>query len=309
MTRALRFLSSAAAGATLLLIIVGGIVRVSGSGLGCPDWPTCHGGAIPPPVSPALIEFSHRALALLVTLLVAGVAAVALARLRHRRGILALVAGTLLLLGAQVALGAVVVERELLPYLVAAHLATALALLALIVVIAATTGRAGRAGARLSLDRYAALALGAGLLGYTLLLSGALVTASAPLACPGWPLCGGRAVDVLASPIHLLHRLLGGLMLAALLALAVRAPGARPDDRELTSLLWTASGLLVGQVLVGAVVALERGIPVATGLHLAVAAAFWATLVAGITAALVPQEAGAAAKERPPAAAHGRREG
>ncbi|MBX6772335.1 MAG: COX15/CtaA family protein, partial [Chloroflexi bacterium] len=277
----------------------------SGSGLGCPDWPTCHGGAVPPPASSAIIEFSHRALALLVTLLVVGVAAMALIQLRHRRGTLVLVTGTLFLLGAQVALGAVVVERELQPYLVAVHLATALALLALTVVIATTVSRAGASSARIYLDQYAVLALGAGLLGYVLLLSGALVTASAPLACPGWPLCGG-ATGALVVPIHLLHRLLGVLMVVMILVLAIRAPEARPDDRGLMRLLRATGALLIGQVLIGAVVALERGAPVATGLHLAVAAAFWASLVAAVTAALVSREAGPAAPSWAPTKAHGR---
>ena len=44
-----------------LQIALGGVVRVSGSGLGCPDWPLCHGRPYPPADAHAIIEYSHRA--------------------------------------------------------------------------------------------------------------------------------------------------------------------------------------------------------------------------------------------------------
>ena len=57
--------------------------RATGSGLGCPDWPTCHGGIVPPQEQEALIEFSHRFVAALVGVLVIATAVFAW---RHFRG-------------------------------------------------------------------------------------------------------------------------------------------------------------------------------------------------------------------------------
>src|SRR5579871_6018983 len=45
---------------TYILIIMGAVVRASGSGLGCPDWPLCYGRVVPPGQTPAMIEYSHR---------------------------------------------------------------------------------------------------------------------------------------------------------------------------------------------------------------------------------------------------------
>ncbi len=66
------------ASATYLLIVAGGVVRVSGSGLGCgikgQDWPLCHGRLVPPADLATVIEFSHRMLATLSTCLVVALA-------------------------------------------------------------------------------------------------------------------------------------------------------------------------------------------------------------------------------------------
>ena len=45
---------------SFIQITLGGFVRASESGLGCPDWPLCHGQIIPPIEFHTLIEYSHR---------------------------------------------------------------------------------------------------------------------------------------------------------------------------------------------------------------------------------------------------------
>src|SRR4051794_38915603 len=61
--RALRLvhgLSIAAAAATYLLILIGGLVHGTGSSLACPDWPTCYGTMMPKMEGGVLVEHSHR---------------------------------------------------------------------------------------------------------------------------------------------------------------------------------------------------------------------------------------------------------
>src|SRR5215472_16540423 len=121
---------------TWVLIVVGGVVRVSGSGLGCPDWPTCHGQLVPPLVLQAIIEYSHRFTAGIVSVAVLATAILAWARFRHYAWVVVPASYAVLLLVVQSALGAVTVELELTPALVTAHLGTALAFFATTVVTA-----------------------------------------------------------------------------------------------------------------------------------------------------------------------------
>src|SRR5256885_2622851 len=65
-----RALSVATAVATYALVVLGGVVRVSGSGLGCPDWPLCHGRLLPPLDLHSIIEYSHRTTASLASTLI-----------------------------------------------------------------------------------------------------------------------------------------------------------------------------------------------------------------------------------------------
>src|SRR5712691_13134211 len=72
--RAYRGLAVATAVSAYLLILLGGLVRITGAGLACPDWPLCRGRVIPPPDSLVLIEWSHRFVASIVGLLTLAVA-------------------------------------------------------------------------------------------------------------------------------------------------------------------------------------------------------------------------------------------
>ena len=106
-TGLLRRLAWAGSGFALGLIVLGGIVRITGSGMGCGDhWPRCNGEWFPPLDLPTLIEIGHRWAAALVSLLVLGVAAVALKRHRSEPALRnpALLAAVILVI--QVLLGA-----------------------------------------------------------------------------------------------------------------------------------------------------------------------------------------------------------
>jgi protoheme IX farnesyltransferase len=117
--------------ATFLLIAVGGLVRATDSGLGCPDWPRCFGRLTPPPNLHAWIEHSHRLVAAAVIVLV-GLTAVAAWRTRQARTVRWATIGAVVMVLAQAVLGAIVVWAKLEAESVTLHLATALALVALL---------------------------------------------------------------------------------------------------------------------------------------------------------------------------------
>jgi protoheme IX farnesyltransferase len=269
--------------ATFLLIVVGGVVRVSGSGLGCPDWPTCHGQIIPPLVLQAIIEYTHRFVAGLVSVLIAVTTAVAWARYRQYKWIVVPAGLSVILLVVQVALGAFTVELELMPGLVSAHLDNALALFAAITVAAAGARWATESHRRFRVDGYAGLALLTAALTFVLMGIGSYVTESnAAYACAGWPLCGSGLQLPVDGPssVNLLHRAVGGFVVVSFLALLIRAPGARPNEKTLKGQLYGGLVLLIAQIAIGAGVVLWRIPPMTALLHLTVAALFWGDVVA-----------------------------
>jgi heme a synthase len=111
------------------IVFTGAAVRLSGSGLGCPDWPKCYGRTIPPLGLHTVIEFGNRVITGLVGFVVIAAAVLAFFRRPYRRHLAVL--GVLLPLGVvgQAVLGGLVVTYDLNPYLVMGHFILSMLLL------------------------------------------------------------------------------------------------------------------------------------------------------------------------------------
>lgn len=284
--RALLVLTALAIG---LLTAWGALVRTTGSGLGCPDWPLCH-GRIFPPLSDlaAWLEWIHRLLAASVTPLLALSGLIAWRRER-RPDLYRPLAWALGLLFGQALLGGVTVILELPPTIVAIHLAMAMIILAL-VLVAAVRAHAPWASRPPPTDleavRPAAAAVrGIGMVGlalFALALVGASVTGSgASWACSDWPLCTGGVLwpgDLLGR-VHMFHRVLALGVGIALGGLALALSGRREIPRGVFYWILAAFALYIVQIGLGAI-NLRMGFPAAlNALHLGLAAAIWAAVV------------------------------
>ena len=309
--------------ATFVLVIVGGVVRLSDSGLGCGPagsgfngWPLCKGDLVPGLELNAIIEYSHRALASVVGVLMIALAVVAVRRLRRSHP--TVVRASLACVGLVVAqglLGAATVELNLDAALVAAHLGLAMILLGLLLYMARSTRPpaggegAGPAGGARSLRLLAASATAAVLL--TIVAGGyvagtekygrtdQVVGTGAHYACGNdFPACNGSFMpfgQTTMADIHLTHRAFMYLASALVVALAVATLRRRRGTREAAQAV-RAVGLLTLQVLLGA---LNVWIPELTEAlilaHLTVATMLWMSLTA-LTVALAPAPSASAAR-------------
>src|SRR5262245_42713912 len=168
--------------ALALIVLTGAAVRLTGSGLGCPDWPKCYGGTVPPLETHAVIEYGNRLLTGFVGLAV--IAASVLAWFRQPfRGHLAFF-GALLPLGVigQAVLGALVVKYHLAPGLVMSHFILSMILLDAAFALA-WCARYEPWERRRSSDRLGVWAVRALIpLGQLTILAGTIATASGPHA-------------------------------------------------------------------------------------------------------------------------------
>jgi heme A synthase len=306
-SRAFRRLTVATAVATYLLVVMGGVVRVSGSGLGCgakDQWPLCRGGLLPPLQQTALIEFTHRWLAVIAAVLLFTLAGWVWLRYRSVRPLAIGAVVVVLLYVLQIVLGAITVFFNLPNGVVMIHLANALLLLGALVTIAVFTSLAGSSRSRppLATLRLSAVAVGAT---YVLALTGALVVdQGAGTACAGWPLCGNgfQLTSGQYADINLLHRFVAGIVVLLLGYSMMRMRRARPADRALRLSTLSVTVLIVAQVIAGAVLVDTRLPAAVRGLHLALASGLWACVViaAVITRGTTSAEvAGSSRVERP----------
>jgi heme o synthase len=301
------------AATTYLLIVIGAIVRSTGSGMGCPDWPTCHGSLIPPlGDTAAWIEWVHRSVAVLVGLLVLGTAVVAWLDYRRVRSIVLGSVVALILVVFQAYLGKVTVDTNNAGETVTAHLATALALLAVLAFVAVRARYAGAMPARGASQRMTLMLAFVAAAAYALMLFGSHVVATgASLVFVDWPLFNGQLLPTFAAdPViaalqmaHFLHRIVAALVGLFVLAAAwvvwrsvraARSGTARavaPQGEQVLALVGTAAALYAVQVIVGALQITTQLAAWAVALHLALGAAIWALLVSAVFVAYLAARA------------------
>ncbi|MGH2416831.1 MAG: COX15/CtaA family protein, partial [Candidatus Limnocylindria bacterium] len=300
-------LAVAAAMATFVLIAVGGLVRATDSGLGCPDWPLCFGDWLPPANLHAWIEHTHRlTAAVFVGPLVGAVALITVFSARRRDTpllVAAVLAGVLVIV--QSLLGAAVVLQGLAAELVTAHLGLALSVLAAVIFIADRARHGPMPGARPrpTLTRLVGVST---IAIFAQMLLGSWVTGhGAGLAYRDFPLMDGAIVPVVAGSeqaVHLAHRALSLVVagLVAWTAIAVLRSTDAPLPRRLAIVMVV---LVVVQIALGGLNVISRLSAFFVVPHLAVGAAMWGASVWLLLATRRLRASELAARRRQPDAA------
>lgn len=298
----------------LALTALGGIVRVTGSGLACPDWPACYGAVVPSgdfgefAAHQVWLEWTHRLVAAIVGLIILGYAMVAWVRHRDRFRVWFPAALAIPMLALQVVLGGLTVTERLEALIVTMHLATAMLILALVACSWLSTfdwrvvtrhdqaplGSDSPSQAR----NYARIALLTAIIVYAVIVVGSYVThvgagpdAGAHVGPGGaacgnnWPLCyGGMFPDGEYAQWNMGHRFLVLFGAIAMLAASMGVVMLRPRARGLTFMVHGAAALYLAQVVVGAAMIWINFDAWARALHLSMGSITW-LLVGG--AALV----------------------
>ncbi len=284
---AYRRVTLAAAIALGFIIVSGAAVRLTGSGLGCPDWPTCAEGRVVAPLEyHAMIEFVNRTVTGLVSVMVILAVLGSLLRRPRRRDLVWLSVGLVAGVVGQIVLGGLTVLFELRPPFVMAHFLVSMVLVANAVVLHWRAGRPpgpSRPVVDEDVRRLARLVVAATAL---VVVLGTVVTAAGPHG-------GDETAERLDVPLHRAAQVHGG---AVVLLLAMVA--------TVVTLLWrrgAATGVKRrGQVMVAVLLAQAAigyvqyftGVPaLLVGFHVAGAAAVWIAVLRLHLAFSVPARA------------------
>ena len=299
--KAFRRLALATTITTIGVIGVGGLVRATGSGKGCPAWPKCFGRWIPPLEYHAIIEYSHRAIGAIAIALLSVTALVAVLKHRRDRPLVIATVVAWLMIFVQAGLGAIVVNTGLNPTLVTIHIGTAMVLVGLLVwiTIAASCRMRAEAGRMKGPvpPRVKQLAVASAAATFLLILVGAYVRGQgASLAFKDWPLMNGTLFPSLGghATTMFVHRSVAVLVGAVLAAFIWQANRARPRDAAVRIFANLAGVVYVAQVVVGGLQVLTKLAAPPVVAHVVLASVQWSLLVA---AAAVAQGLGARAAE------------
>ncbi len=293
---------------TFLVILAGSVVRASGAGMGCPDWPKCFGQWIPPTDASQLpanyreiyaargydttefnalktwTEYVNRLLGATLGLVILATALVSLRVLRSDKKVPLLAFGALFLVGFQGWLGARVVASNLTPTVITVHMAAALLLVAVLVNLSLVTAKG-----RCNVGALTAGSMVYWMLGVVLLITllqffiGTQVREQVDFFSTG---VNTDRYSWLArlDTLYLVHRLLSPIVVLSNLLLASVIAKATVARGLVNRLVWALLLLLAVEVVAGAGLAILGLPPVLQPVHLLVAAGIFAVQVALVTA-------------------------
>ena len=290
-----RVLAVASLVAAFAQVTLGGVVRVTGSGLGCPDWPLCHGQIIPPFEFATLLEYSHRLSASLLGVLVLATAIIVLVRHRNNRWGKNSILTALALTIVAALFGGATVLTELAWWLRLIHLGIAEVVVAALVIATVVSWRVGSKGSGNvdgAPEEGTNKLIVATMIGvFLLILTGSyIVGAGYGSSCGTWPLCRGSLFPEGRPYIeHMGHRYFAAIIGALVVAVAYSTWRKRIS---LPSIGWSGGLLLlafVAQILVGAFTVWLGFTPEIKAIHLSMATLVWIALVFVAALTFVPQ--------------------
>jgi len=284
-----RSLAMLSVGALFVVMVTGAIVRLTGSGLGCENWPRCGDTPFPASGIHSFVEFGNRVVALIAILIAVAVAIAARRVDGLPRRTTKLAAAAAVCIVAQIPLGGVTVILDLNPYVVMSHFLLALATIGLAVLVALDAHAHARGPSHSSFPRplgmLSIVLLPAAL---ALIVTGAFVTAAGP-----HPGASGEEIPRLGNVVDAAHvhavatAVFGSVLAVCVLVLLWRRHEA-PGELRLA---------LVVIALVGAEIGVgqwqwNRGLPWGVVLlHVALASAIWCGLVALVARLLAASRA------------------
>ena len=283
------------------IVVTGGAVRVTGSGLGCPDWPTCAEGRLVAPLEyHALVEFVNRMVTGTVSVLVIVAVLAALRRRPFRRDLVWLAVGLVVGVIGQIVLGGLVVLFDLVPPLVMGHFVLSQVLVANAVVLHHRAGRPDNARSSRANDLRP---LGTWLVVWAavVLFLGTVVTGSGPHAGSH----EGQIVERLPFAVHDVARL-HGTAVWILLALALYSVWRAHRDRapaDVRSRGAVLLAVLCAQGVIGYIQYFNNVPPLLVAIHIAGATALWISVLRFRLSLVRPMETVAAASLSIPAGA------
>jgi heme o synthase len=291
-------LAAATVATVFLLVTLGVLVRVTNSGVACPNWPGCFQGQFLPSLGSdyhVWLEWVHRSVAAIIGFEALGLAFLAFRDHRPTPSILWPSFGAVVLVGFQAWLGQETVRLGNSGPSVTAHLATAMALVGLLVYLLVRASYPTRISGPSGSQRFTLVAAFGAAATFVVLLFGSNVTANdAALVFPDWPLMNGTLLpfgagtppDVAALyATHALHRYVAALVLLILVGVWLAARRSQRQHPGLVRLASLVVAAYLAQILVGGLQVLTLLAPWTLTLHVALGAAVWALAAALAVAA------------------------
>ncbi len=252
--------------ATYFLIFLGGLVRVSGAGLGCPDWPKCFGRWIPPltksgipsgfdasafNVTLAWIEYINRLAGMITGLLILALALLAIKNFRDKKQILIPSLLAAIIVAFQGWYGSIVVKTQLMPHTVSLHMLLALVIVSLLIYVVMSIYHIDRKQSGTKEKSLRRFLLYLWILVITQILLGTETRSQIEIITEKYPLLMARELLHQIGLVNYLHSILGVILAIGTGIAGFRILKIQPLRDILKQGAWLMTILVILQILLG----------------------------------------------------------